>query len=90
MKKTATTENMEKCSQFAYCSANVCLLDPEAQLKKRLAGEEQCPFTINKKSNFQKNMKTLMPLDLLKLVPESNVKLLNRRNKKRWLMKGKS
>ena len=82
--------NIERCPRFPFCSANVCPLDPEAYLKERLPGEDRCPFTKNKKSKFERGLRTLMPRHLLKFVPEWNVKLLNRRNKMRWFQKVKN
>ncbi len=74
---------MRRCPQFYNCSINFCPLDLEANLRK---GEEEnrCPFRINKKTKDQKGMKTLAPTCVLEFVPKSNLKMLNKRNKKRW------
>lgn len=76
-------ENMRKCPRFDYCSVNVCPIDSEANFKINLPDEECCPFTIKKKGKNQKGIKTLAPQCILEVIPESNVKLLNNRNKKR-------
>lgn len=73
-----------KCPRFNFCSCNVCPLDLQAQLRKRLPEEEFCPFCLKKKSESQKGIRTRMPDTILKFVPELNVKLLNKRNQKRW------
>ena len=78
------TLNIKKCSRFNNCSINLCPLDLEANLRKNILNEKQCPFTINKKSKFQKGIRTQMPSHILKFVPKSNLKILNKRNQKRW------
>ncbi len=80
-----TIENLRKCPRFNKCSSNLCPLDLEVNLRNNLLDEERCPFTINKKAKSQKDIKTQMPPPILEFVPESNVKILNRRNQKRWL-----
>ena len=77
-------ENLRKCPRFNWCSINVCPLDLEADLRNKLPGENQCPFTINKKSKSQKGIRTQMPSPILKFVPKSNVKMLHKRNQGRW------
>jgi hypothetical protein len=79
--------NPERCSCFGACSINVCPLDPEAHLRSKLPEENSCPFCLKKKSKSQKGMRTLMPSRLLEFVPKSNIKMLNRRNQKRWRQK---
>jgi hypothetical protein len=75
---------MKQCPRFNSCSINVCPLDPEAKYRCNLPGENRCPFTIKKKSIFQKGIKTQMSYHLLELIPEPNIKTLNRGNLKRW------
>jgi len=77
-------EGLRKCPRFNWCSANICPLDLEADLKNKLPEENQCPFTINKKSKPQKGIRTQMSSPILKVVPESNVKMLHNRNRRRW------
>jgi len=79
-----TIENLRKCPKFNKCSINVCVLDIETNLRNKLSDEERCPFTINKKAKSQKGIKTQMPPHLYKFVPKLNLKMLNRRNQKRW------
>ena len=54
MFKEKISENLRKCPRFEWCSANICPLDLEVNLRSKLPGENQCPFTINKKSKSQK------------------------------------
>lgn len=75
---------MNRCNKYNYCSLNVCPLDPDANIRKILPGENRCPFCLNKKTRLQKGIRTRMPDIILKFVPKSNVKLLNRRNQMRW------
>jgi len=77
-------ENLKKCPKFSWCSINICPLDLEANLRTKLLGEKNCPFTINKKSKSQKGIRTQMPSPILEVMPKSNVKMLNRGNLKRW------
>ena len=78
-------ENVKKCGRFASCSANICPIDPEADPIDKVDGEIICPFTIKKKSKGQKGIKTLATDPVLEVVPESNLKMLNKRNQSRWL-----
>ena len=78
-------ENLKKCGRFCSCSANICPIDPDANLMDAVEGESICPFTIKKKSKEQKGIKTLAPAGVLEVVPESNLKMLNNRNQNRWL-----
>ncbi len=84
MNEEKITENIKKCLRFDYCSANSCILDIEANLKETLPGEERCPFTIKKKNKHQKGIKTLAPYNILEFIVKSNMKMLNKRNQKRW------
>lgn len=78
------SKNLKKCPKFNWCSANICILDSEAHLKIKLAGENSCPFTIKKREKGQKGIKLLAPLCVLEVIPESNTKILNNGNLKRW------
>ena len=82
--KEEIIENLKRCPKFNKCSANLCPLDLRVDFKNNLLGEERCPFTINRKVKFQKGIKTQMPSHILEFVPESNIKMLNKRNQKRW------
>ena len=77
-------ESLRKCPKFYWCSVNACVLDLETYLRKNLPGEEVCPFTLKKKSKSQKGIRTQMPSPILKVVPELNVKMLHKRNQRRW------
>jgi len=77
-------KNLKICPRFDKCSANICPLDSEANLRNKLVGEESCPFTINKRGKGQKGIKTLASDSILELIPKPNVKLLHKRNQKRW------
>jgi len=84
MIKEKIISNLKKCSRFDNCSINLCPLDLEADLRKNLPDEKQCPFMIKKKSKEQKGIKVLAPYSILELIPESKIKMLNKRNKRRW------
>lgn len=77
-------ENLKKCRRFDRCSANICVLDPEAREKTYVPGEDVCPFTIKKRGRGQKGIKTIAPDSILEVIPESNLKMLSRANQKRW------
>lgn len=77
-------KNLKKCPRFNWCSANICPLDLEANLKNKLFGENQCPFTIKKKDRRQKGIRTQVPSPILEVISESNIKMLNNGNLKRW------
>jgi hypothetical protein len=76
-------QNLKVCPRFNQCSANICPLEPEANLRNKLPNESLCPFCLKKKATFQRGIRTLAPASVLAVVPESNVKMLNRRNQKR-------
>ena len=76
--------NFNNCPRFENCSIPICPADPEANLMDKLPEEDVCPFTVKKRSKGRKGMKLLAPANLLKVIPESNVKILHRRNQKRW------
>ncbi len=78
------TENLRICPRFNYCSINICPLDLEANLRNRLQEETPCPFSIKKRGKEQKSIKTQAPDIILDVIPESNLKMLHRRNQKRW------
>lgn len=82
--KNKISNNLEHCPRFENCSSNICPLDPEASLMIKFPEEDVCPFTVKKRLNGQKGMKLLAPANLLKVIPESNVKMLHTRNQKRW------
>lgn len=82
--KEETTPNLKKCPRFDRCSINVCPMDLEANLRNKLPGEDCCPFTIKKKRKSQKGIRTHLPDHILRFIPESNVKMLNKGNQNRW------
>jgi len=59
-------------------------LDHEVELRTELPEEEKCPFIIKKRRKEQKGIRTQAPDSVLKVIPESNVKMLNKGNLKRW------
>lgn len=79
-----TTENPKNCPRFEGCSINICPLDPEAEIRSFIPGEESCPFTLKKRLKNQKGIRVLATYDVLKVIPEPNLKMLNKRNLKRW------
>lgn len=83
MNEEKIIENLRRCPRFHDCNINFCPLDLEANSKKG-KDENQCPFSIKKKTKDQKGMKTLAPNCILQFIPKSNLKMLNRRNQKRW------
>jgi hypothetical protein len=83
MQEEEIIRNLKKCPRFDSCSANLCPLDPEAHLRSG-ENENKCPFTIKKKSKDQKGIKTLASPSILEFIPKSNLKMLSRRNQKRW------
>jgi len=78
------SENLRKCARFNYCSINICPLDLKANLRNELPGEESCPFSIKKRNKGQKGIKTQATDSILEVIPESNLKILHKRNQKRW------
>jgi hypothetical protein len=78
-------ENLKKCNQFNKCSANLCPLDGDSRFRRNFLGEKRCPYTINRKDTKEKGIKTLMSTYLLNFIPIRNLKVLNKRNQKRWL-----
>ena len=84
MNQKKISSSPKSCPRWNYCSINACPLDPEANLRKRLPEESICPFCLKKKAGFQKGIRTLATDSVLEVVPKLNVKLLNRRNQKRW------
>ncbi len=76
---------MEKCPRFSHCSINTCPIDMDAPFRRNLPDEDCCPFTIKKKRKGQKGIKTLATHNILKFIPKSNLKMLNKRNRKQWL-----
>ncbi len=83
--QTDNLTQMKKCQRFPKCSANICPLDPEAKERTYIPDEDVCPFTIKKRKRFQKGVMTRALDNVLKDVPESNLKMLHRANQKRWL-----
>jgi hypothetical protein len=84
MNQNKIIEHRKGCSHYIDCSVNICPLDNNAKLLKNLPGEKRCPYSIDRKNKVEKGTKTLMPTPLFNLIPIRNLKLLNRRNKKRF------
>lgn len=82
--KNKTNNSPERCPRFENCSSNICPLDPEASLRIKFPEEDVCPFTVKKRLKGQRGMKLLAPANLIQVIPESNVKMLHRRNQKQW------
>lgn len=77
-------EKLKNCPRFPACSINKCPMDYEVELRTELPEEERCLFTVKKRRRSQKGIRTQAPDSVLKVIPESNVKMLNKRNQKRW------
>jgi len=77
-------KNLRKCPRFNWCSINICPLDLEVDLRNKLPEEKSCPFATKKRSEGQRGIRLLAPDSILRVIPESNVKMLNKRNQKRW------
>jgi hypothetical protein len=84
IKEEKIVSNLKRCPRFGRCSANVCPICLREDLITKLAGEENCPFLTKKRGKHQKGMKLLAPDSVLEVIPESNVKMLNKHNLKRW------
>jgi hypothetical protein len=78
------TKNLMHCPRFNECSANICILDPEVNLRNKLPEENACPFTIKKRTREQKGIRLAAPDNVLKAVSKSNKEMLNKGNLKRW------
>jgi len=75
---------MEHCYRFQRCSANICPLDPAAQERTYIIGEDRCPFMVENKSKTFQGKKIPMADQCLKFIPEKNLKMLSRANQRRW------
>ena len=78
------TKNLMHCPRFNECSINICVLDPEVNLRKKLPEENACPFTIKKRARKQKGIRLAAPDSVLEVIPKSNKEMLNKGNLKRW------
>jgi hypothetical protein len=83
MESKGNNKRMKLCSRFEECSAPICLLDELAEIRTSQDDDVKCPFTIRKKSYSEKGIVTLMPERLLKVIPKSNLPILNKRSLKR-------
>ena len=88
-------KNMGKCKSFERCNTNICPLDFNIDLRAKYPEGKICRWMRNeteKEIAFRgQNHPTIlrfggrtMPDDLLKFVPESNLKWLNEASRKRW------
>lgn len=84
--KDENLTRIEICPRFNKCSANICPLDPEAEERTYVPSENICPFTTKRRKKSQKGLIIRAPDGVLKVIPKSNLKMLNRRNQKRWRM----
>jgi len=80
-------KNLERCPYFERCSQNLCPLDFELYL--RTGGErDKCRWMQKTRKRKIKNKEFIasgvMPDNLLKFVPEDNVKWLNEVSQKAW------
>ena len=76
--------NPENCPRFPTCSINKCPLDHVMELRTELPEEKGCPFTIRKRNENQKGIRTQAPDSILKVIPRSNLNVLNKSSLKRW------
>ena len=82
--KKEIINNLKDCPRFSVCSINKCPLDYEVELRTELPEEEKCPFTIKKRKKGHKGIRIQAPDSVLKVIPELSVKILNKRNQRRW------
>jgi len=81
-------ENLRKCLHFDRCSQNLCPLDLELHLRSGNK-QDKCRWMRESKRVKIRNKEfvsggTVMPDALLKFVPESNLKWLNKVSQDRW------
>jgi hypothetical protein len=69
---------MENCSRFNFCSTPICPLGSGAKSITRYSEDDICVYCRQRK---QKGIRLSMPIELRKLVPESNVLLLSYKNR---------
>lgn len=81
-------KNLEKCAHFSACSQNFCPLDPKLHLR---SGNKSCKCRFMREAKMTKiagrefvSGGAVMPDALLKFVPESNLKSLNKVSQERW------
>jgi len=84
MSEESIIQNLKKCPRFNWCSINICPLDLEVNLRTKLSEENSCLFAVKKRTDEQKGIKLLAPDSVLKVISESNIKMLNKGNLKRW------
>jgi len=84
MNQNKIIEHRKNCFHYNVCSVNICPLDNNAELRKTLPGEKRCPYSIDRKTEAEKGTKTLIPTRLFDVIPIRNLKLLNKRNQKRF------
>ncbi len=77
-------KNLRRCPRFNNCSTNICPLDFEVSQRTYIVGEDVCPFMTKKRRKTQKGIRTQAPDSLLEVIPESNLKMLHKRNQRRW------
>ena len=77
-------KNLKKCPRFEWCSINICPLDFEQKIRIAMSEEKSCPFTIKKRLKSEKGITTIVSDSILRFIPKSNQKMLNKRNLKRF------
>jgi len=88
MNEKEILKNLEKCPSFTRCSQNLCPLDLKLEL--RISGNgDKChymkePRKIKIKGKEFISGGTIMSDELLKFVPEYNLKWLNSASRQRW------
>ena len=88
MKEIEIIKNLEKCPSFEHCSQNLCPLDLRLELR---TGSDRDKCRYMKESQRTKikgkvfiSFGKIMPDELLKFVPERNLKWLNNISRQRW------
>ncbi|MBU4313937.1 MAG: hypothetical protein KJ821_03985 [Actinobacteria bacterium] len=88
MNEKEIIKNLERCPSFIRCSQNLCPLD--FKLSLRVGSEpDKCrymrePRLVKHKDKSFMQGGAIMPDDLLKFVPKSNLDWLNNTSRKRW------
>jgi hypothetical protein len=65
----------EYCPKYENCSAPICPLDEEVNLRVRLADEEICVYCRKRKKD---GTRYRMPEELKSFVPVNNLKMLKK------------
>ena len=76
MNQKELVENLKRCPKYEWCNLNLCPLDYELDLRVGRA-REKCRY-------MRRDRKSIMPDELLKFVPKSNISKLNSVSQKRY------